>query len=187
MIKQTVTYTDFNGVKQTEDFYFNLSKAELIDMLIDEENVVEELQRLTETNDAKEALKWFRKLVRMSIGRRSEDGKRFHKNAEILADFEETEAYSEFLFSLVSDPSKGGEFINGLLPSDILASAQMEIEKGKFENSSEAIRALSEQKMQGFNKKEEKKSEDKPKIDVSKMSEAELRAALEARVKGENN
>ena len=32
MLKKTITYTDYNGMERTEDFYFNLSKAELMEM-----------------------------------------------------------------------------------------------------------------------------------------------------------
>ena len=32
MLKKTIKYTDYNGEEQTEDFYFNLSKAELTEM-----------------------------------------------------------------------------------------------------------------------------------------------------------
>ena len=30
MIKETVTYTDYNGVTRTEDFYFNMSKIDVM-------------------------------------------------------------------------------------------------------------------------------------------------------------
>ena len=30
MIKQTITYTDYNGNERTEEYWFNLSKAELL-------------------------------------------------------------------------------------------------------------------------------------------------------------
>ena len=33
MIKKTVTYTDYNGVERTESFYFNLSKAEVMEKI----------------------------------------------------------------------------------------------------------------------------------------------------------
>lgn len=29
MLKKTITYTDYDNVKRTEDFYFNLTMAEL--------------------------------------------------------------------------------------------------------------------------------------------------------------
>ena len=32
MLKKTITYTDYNGVRRTEDFWFNLSKAEIMEM-----------------------------------------------------------------------------------------------------------------------------------------------------------
>ena len=35
MLKKTITYEDFNGVERKEDFYFNLSKAEIMEMQFD--------------------------------------------------------------------------------------------------------------------------------------------------------
>ena len=32
MLKKTITYTDYNGLERTEDFYFNLTQAEILDM-----------------------------------------------------------------------------------------------------------------------------------------------------------
>ena len=32
MIKETITYTDYNGTERTEDFYFNMTKTELLRM-----------------------------------------------------------------------------------------------------------------------------------------------------------
>ena len=32
MTKETITYTDLNGVRRTEDFYFDLSKPEIVKM-----------------------------------------------------------------------------------------------------------------------------------------------------------
>ena len=32
MLKKTITYVDYNGVERTEDKYFNLSKAEIMEM-----------------------------------------------------------------------------------------------------------------------------------------------------------
>ena len=32
MTKETITYTDLNGVQRTEDFYFDLSKPEIVKM-----------------------------------------------------------------------------------------------------------------------------------------------------------
>ena len=32
MLKKTITYIDYDDNERTEDFYFNLSKAELLEM-----------------------------------------------------------------------------------------------------------------------------------------------------------
>mgnify|MGYP007065598478 CR=1 FL=1 len=45
MLKKTVTYTDYNGVERTEDFYFNLTRSELIEMHLTTEGGMEELRQ----------------------------------------------------------------------------------------------------------------------------------------------
>ena len=32
MLKKTITYNDYNGAERTEDFYFNLTEAEVVEM-----------------------------------------------------------------------------------------------------------------------------------------------------------
>ena len=32
MIKKTITYTDYNGLERTEDFWFNITEAEALEM-----------------------------------------------------------------------------------------------------------------------------------------------------------
>ena len=42
MLKKTVTYTDYNGVERTEDFYFNLTRSELMEMHLTTEGGMDE-------------------------------------------------------------------------------------------------------------------------------------------------
>ena len=57
MLKKTVTYEDFNGVERTEDFYFNLTEAELVDMDMDENNgLAEKLQKIIDSKDIKQIM-----------------------------------------------------------------------------------------------------------------------------------
>lgn len=186
MIKQSISYVDYNGENQTEDFYFNLSKAEILEMMVADENIVESLQNLAKNGTATQAMNWFKDLIQKSVGEKSEDGKRFVKSPEITKNFMESPAFSEFLFDIIQNPAKSEPFVQGLLPNDVLAAMQTEIEGEKaveFANKSEAARALSERNMQGFKKKEAPKKE-APK-NPAEMSTEELEALL-ARRKGES-
>lgn len=118
MIKKTITYTDYEGVERTEDFYFNLSKADLIRMEMGVTGGMEKvIQRMINTEDGKSIMELLEKIILESVGVKSDDGKRFIKNKEISEAFKQTEAYSELIVELVSDANKASEFMNGVIPN----------------------------------------------------------------------
>lgn len=122
MIKKTITYVDYNGTERTEDFYFNLSKAELMEMEMGTKGgLTEELQRIINAQDTPEIIKVFKGLLLKSYGQKSPDGKRFIKSAELSEEFEQTEAYSHLFMELATDDKKASDFVNGIMPSDISA------------------------------------------------------------------
>ena len=120
MLKKTITYTDFNGEKASEDFYFNLSKAEIAEMELSHRGGFSSyLQEIIEAEDGAEIISTFKRILTMSVGQRSEDGRRFIKNEEITNDFLQSEAYSELFMELVTDGNKAAEFIQAIVPADM--------------------------------------------------------------------
>lgn len=120
MLKKTITYTDYNGVERKEDFYFNLSKAELMEMELGTTGgFVEMVNRIVDAKDAPSILKIFKDLVLAAYGVKSSDGKRFIKNDEVRAEFAQTEAYSILFMELATDANAASAFINGIVPADI--------------------------------------------------------------------
>lgn len=121
MLKKTITYNDYNGVERTEDFYFNLSKAELMEMEMSiSGGLTEMIDKIVATKDAPAIIKIFKELVLKAYGEKSADGKRFEKKNGALAEaFAETEAYSQIFMELATDADKAAEFVNGIMPSDI--------------------------------------------------------------------
>lgn len=121
MLKKTITYNDYNGVERTEDFYFNLSKAELMEMEMSiSGGLTEMIEKIVATKDAPAIIKIFKELVLKAYGEKSADGKRFEKKNGALAEaFAETEAYSQIFMELATDADKAAEFVNGIMPSDI--------------------------------------------------------------------
>lgn len=120
MIKETRTYEDYDGVTRTEDFYFNLSKAELLEMQASENGGLDKyIERITQEQDMKKIIGFFKDLVLLSYGKKSDDGKRFVKSKEISKEFSETPAYSDLFMELASDAEKAAEFVNGLIPKDL--------------------------------------------------------------------
>lgn len=120
MLKKTITYTDYEGMKRTEDFYFNLSKTEITKMDMSEEGGLQKrLDRIVQTRDNKELISVFDGLIKSAYGEKSADGKQFIKKPELAEAFSYTEAYDILFMELVSDVDKAAAFIKGILPSDI--------------------------------------------------------------------
>lgn len=132
MIKKTITYVDYNGTERTEDFYFNLTKAELMEMELGHAGgFTEMIQKIINANDTPEIIKVFKMLLLKSYGKKSEDGKRFVKSEELATEFEQTEAYSQLFMELATDDKLASEFINGVVPKDIAAEAAKQIPEVK--------------------------------------------------------
>ena len=116
MYKKTITYKDYNGDEHTEDFYFNLTQADLLDMEIESNGFREMIQRIVDAENNTELFKVFKSIIRRSYGKKSPDGKRFIKSDEIFEEFESSPAYSDFVMSLVLDSTAGLDFVNGIMP-----------------------------------------------------------------------
>lgn len=120
MLKKSITYEDFNGVTQTEDFHFHLSQAELVEMeATTRGGLGNYLNRIIETNDGAAIIHEFKRLIDLSIGQVSDDGKRFVKNEEIRQTFRESPAYSVLFMELATDAEKSAEFVTGIIPKGI--------------------------------------------------------------------
>lgn len=125
MLKKTVTYTDYNGVERTEDFYFNLNKAELVEMEMSESGgMSEQIQRMIKTDDYPTIIRIFKKLLLSAYGEKSPDGRRFIKNDEIRDSFEQSEAYSVLFMELTSSTDTLASFINSVIPKDLEESVR---------------------------------------------------------------
>lgn len=124
MLKKTVTYTDYNGVERTEDFRFNLTKAEITEMeLSTDGGFAEMIQKVVAAQDAPTLIKIFKDLVLKAYGEKSPDGKRFVKSEEISTAFSQTEAYSQIFMELATDAKAAAAFVNGIVPADMQADA----------------------------------------------------------------
>lgn len=117
MLKKTITYIDFNGVERTEDFYFNLTKAEIAEMELEVPGgMTTMIERITKTQDTPSLIKVFKDLILRSYGKKSDDGRRFIKNAELIDEFKDSEAYSELFMELATDADAAAAFVNGITP-----------------------------------------------------------------------
>ena len=118
MLKKTITYTDYNGVERKEDFYFNLTKAEIMEMEMSiSGGLTEMINRIVAAQDAPAIVKIFKELVLKAYGIKSPDGKRFIKSDEISTEFSQTEAYSQLFMKLATDADAASRFVNGIVPA----------------------------------------------------------------------
>lgn len=138
MLKKLINYVDYDGKERSENFYFNLTKAELMDMELGTVGGMQQLiQLIIDKQDVPEIIKAFKKIIMMSYGEKSPDGRRFIKSDALSEAFSQTEAYSNLYMELISDASAAAAFINGIVPADVAARAKVEQEKEESKNENE--------------------------------------------------
>lgn len=126
MLKKTITYTDYNGQTRTENFWFNLSKAELAKMELGTAGGwTEWITRIVEAQDAPAMIAIFDEIIAKAYGERSADGRQFIKSPELSRAFMQTEAYSELYMELLTNDKAAAEFMNGIIPQDAQAKQQI--------------------------------------------------------------
>lgn len=120
MIKKSITYTDYNGNERTEDFHFNLTKAEVMELEMSTKGgLAEMIQRIVAAQDQPAIIKIFKDLIIKAYGVKSPDGKRFIKNQEVVDEFVQTEAFSELFMELATDADAASKFVNGIVPASL--------------------------------------------------------------------
>ena len=128
MLKRPITYEDFNGETVTDIYYFHLSKPELLKLEVGNSGGLNALiQRIIETKDGNAIIAEFEKIVLMSYGQKSDDGKRFIKSDELREEFSQSAAYQHLFMEIATNDTKAVEFLKGILPADM----QDEIEKAE--------------------------------------------------------
>lgn len=136
MYKKTVTYTDYLGNERTEDFLFNLSEAELIELQHSVDGGLAGIvTKIIKTHDEKQMVTIFKDLLLRAYGEISNDGKYFLKkdHGEILADrFAQSPAYSVIFMELASDDKAAAEFLNGIIPADLAQKVNAEVTNGNI-------------------------------------------------------
>lgn len=123
MYKKTIKYVDYDGNEREEDYYFNLSKAEIMEMNFSKDgNLIEYLERIKSTVDVPKIAEFFKELIMKSYGEKSLDGKSFRKKKDghlLVEDFMETEAFTELYMELATDADAASAFVGGIIPSDM--------------------------------------------------------------------
>lgn len=158
MIKKTIQFENYAGEKETADFYFNMSKGELVMQqmsAIDQhtESFQDKLEKIAKNLQGRELVKVLTEIIEDSYGEKTVDGKNFVKvrnGQKLVENFLSSGAYSELVVELLSSAKGMADFINGLMPADLRDQVNAEV------NRQQAARERSQANLQGYNKKQEK-------------------------------
>lgn len=124
MLKETITYSDFNGTERTEVFHFNLTEAEIMEMELGVAGGFSKMiEDIVSAEDMPSIIKVFKDLILKAYGEKSVDGKRFIKSEELSNAFAQTEAYSKLFMKLATDADAASRFVNGLIPAEKMKAA----------------------------------------------------------------
>lgn len=117
MLKKTITYKDYNGNERTEDFYFNLTPAEITEMEMRASGGLEAvLNRIISEQDTEKMIEHFKTIILASYGVKSTDGRNFVKNDRVREDFQSTNAYSQLFMELATNDKAASDFIQAIMP-----------------------------------------------------------------------
>ena len=120
MLKKTITYTDYDGVERTEDFYFNFTEAELMEwQLVTNGGLTSYVQKIVDAKDQPRLITLFKELILKAYGIKSDDGRRFIKSEKISEEFSQNPAYSILYMELVTDDKLAADFVNGIIPAKL--------------------------------------------------------------------
>lgn len=135
MLKKLIKYTDYDGRERSENFYFNLSKAELMEMELGVDGGMQQMiQLIIDKQDIPKIMAAFKRIILKAYGEKSADGRRFIKSDALSEAFSQTEAYSNLYIELVTDAEVAAAFINGIIPEEV-SSAVLERRKREEESA----------------------------------------------------
>lgn len=122
MLKKVIKYIDYDGQERTETFYFNLNKVELAEMELSSSKdggLSKYIQKIVEEKNVEQLMNIFKKIILMSYGVKSTDGKRFEKSKVLSDEFAQTEAFVELFLELTGNAEAAAAFINGIIPQNL--------------------------------------------------------------------
>lgn len=184
MLRKSITYKNFDSVTVTEEYFFHLSKADILKLEATMPGgFAETLQSMgaldpKQGNNAALILQTFETLLEVSFGKKTPDG-RFVKRVEDWEEFRAGDAYSELFMELVTDASYAAKFVKGILPADFDTTG-VDDAAAVLEGSVVEHRELPESEVPAWirERREPTMSE------VNGMSKAELTDAMRAKLTG---
>ena len=116
MLKETLTYTDFNGTERTEDFFFHITEKEGYTINAKFGGDLETyVNNLNSDQDTERMIEFIDFMLLTSYGRKSADGRRFEKSEQIKIEFEQSRAYSDLFMKFLTNTEFASRFGSGLI------------------------------------------------------------------------
>lgn len=124
MLKKTMTYTDYDDVERTEDFYFNLNKAEITMLDFSHPGGLQKyIEAITSAKDQVSLIVLFKDLLLMSYGEKSADGRKFMKigpdGQPLSRNFEASPVYETLFMLYATNAEEASNFMKGIIPADL--------------------------------------------------------------------
>lgn len=118
MLKETITFEDFNGTERTQECYFHFSKTQLTAMEVSAKGGLStQLTEIVKSKDKAQMFTTFKDIILDAYGVKSEDGLRFIKTKELRDEFEQSPAFDTLFIQICEDPDKAAAFVNGIMPN----------------------------------------------------------------------
>lgn len=139
MLKRTIKFEDFDGNECTEDFYFNISKPEMIELEVDNpKGFTAWMQGIIAAKDHKVLIEQFKRIVLLAYGEKSEDGRLFVKNDEIKNNFANSAAYISLFTELATNDDTAADFLLSILPKDMTEESRKKLDEDRKKAAEEA-------------------------------------------------
>jgi hypothetical protein len=122
MIKKRITWKDFLEESHTDDFYFHLKQDELVEMELGRQGGTfsSYLQTMVQSDDKAAILTAVKSIISAAYGKRSEDGRTFHKDEAWTKEFMSSQAFTALFMELVTSETAATEFIMGVFPKEMM-------------------------------------------------------------------
>lgn len=120
MLCKTIKFEDWDGVEREEDFYFNLSESELMELeLTSSGGFTKMMKTIIMKKDVPQLMRTFKHLILKSYGEKSADGRRFQKSEQLSEEFSQTPAYDILFMDLCTNAESASAFVNGIVPKKL--------------------------------------------------------------------
>lgn len=129
MLAKEMVYKDYLGNQRKETFYFNLTKAECLEMEMGTDGGMEKmLRRLIESQNMPEIVSIFKKIILAAYGEKSPDGREFIKvndaGVPLSRRFSQTEAFSDLFVLLSTNADEASKFVNAIIPQEKMTAVE---------------------------------------------------------------